>query len=301
MPQLSYPLVTLAHMRDLELSHLIGRARLLRREGKTYDEIRAVIGNVSDGTLRTWLKGIPRPPETNRTGMAKPELRRKVRQLRAEGLTIGEIAELTGASQGSISVWMRDIRVPARVEHRRQAHLQELRGRGGKARHDKAVQESALRREEARRVLGAMTERDLLIAGAALYWAEGTKDKPWRRIGRVTFINSDLDVIQVFLAWLDIVGVPAEDRRYRLNIHETADVAMHEAWWAESLGLPDITFQRATLKRHNPAPRRLNVNSNYHGCLVVVVARSRALYDAIQGLWEAMVGGAGEGYRPQPT
>jgi hypothetical protein len=47
-------------MRDLEQRHLIGRARLLRRQGKTYNEIRAVIGPCDDETLRSWLRGIPR-------------------------------------------------------------------------------------------------------------------------------------------------------------------------------------------------------------------------------------------------
>jgi hypothetical protein len=42
----------------------IARARLLRRDGKTYAEIRAVVGDVSDDRLKTWLAGIPRPPAT---------------------------------------------------------------------------------------------------------------------------------------------------------------------------------------------------------------------------------------------
>jgi hypothetical protein len=45
--------------------HQIGQARLLRRQGRTYEEIRAVLGPISDDRLRQWLKGIPRPPGTN--------------------------------------------------------------------------------------------------------------------------------------------------------------------------------------------------------------------------------------------
>jgi transposase-like protein len=279
-------------MRDLELSHLIGKARLLRREGKTYDEIRAVIGPYSDDAVRTWLKGIPRPPETNRTGMAKPELRRKVRQLRAEGLTIGEIAEITGASQGSISVWMRDIRVPARVEQRRQAHLQSLRGRGGKARHDRAIAESSERVTRAHHEVGPLTERELLLIGAALYWAEGSKDKPWRRNGAVVLINSDVSVLRVYLAWLALLGVARSALDFRLSIHESADVSTQERWWRDALGLGDAVFKKAILKRHNPKTVRRNVGENYHGCLIIRVARSRALYDAIDGWWRGIADAA---------
>jgi len=42
----------------------------------------------------------------------------------------------------------------------------------------------------------------VLLIGAALYWAEGSKDKPYARRERVQFINSDPDVIGFFLRWL---------------------------------------------------------------------------------------------------
>src|SRR3954454_23691882 len=89
----------------------IARARLLRREGKTYAEIRAVIGPVDNETLRGWLLGIPRPPATHRAPR-KDELRRECRRLRAQGLTITEIAAKTGASKGSISPWVADVTPP---------------------------------------------------------------------------------------------------------------------------------------------------------------------------------------------
>jgi hypothetical protein len=99
-------------------------------------------------------------------------------------------------------------------------------------------------------------------------------------------------VLQVFQSWLDLAGVPESARRYRLCIHESADVAGHERWWAASLGVPVERFSRATLKRHNPTPHRHNRAATYHGCLVISVAKSIALYDAIEGWWQALAVGA---------
>lgn len=297
----SYPATTLTTMRDLELSHLIGKARLLRREGKTYDEIRAVIGPIGDEELRRWLRGIPRPPETNRTGRAKPEVRRKARQLRGEGMTITEIAEITGASKGSISPWIRDIKIPQRVEHLRREHMQSLRGKGADAMHAKAVRRSALAVEEARASVGALSDRELLLVGAALYWAEGSKDKPWRRSGAVILINSDVTVIRVFLSWLALLGIPISAIDFRLSIHESADVMEQEHWWSEALDVHDVVFKRATLKRHNPKTVRHNVGDFYHGCLIIRVARSRALYDAIDGWWQGIAEGSDDGSKRRST
>ncbi|HVW80773.1 MAG TPA: hypothetical protein VHB69_07545 [Mycobacteriales bacterium] len=278
-------------MRDLERSHLIGKARLLRREGKTYDEIRAAIGPISNDMLRLWMKGIARPPETNRTGRAMPEERRKARELRAQGLTITEISEFLGVSKGTISPWIRDVTAPRRESPARRERHMLARQAAARKLHERAVARSEAASASALRDVGELSDRELLLVGAALYWAEGTKEKPWRRSGRVIFINSDVTVLRVFLRWLDLVGVTAADRCYRLNIHESAEVATHEQWWAAQLGLGDVEFQRATIKRHNPKPSRHNRGDSYHGCLTVSVRRSRALYDSITGWWAGIAAG----------
>jgi hypothetical protein len=272
--------------------HLIGQARLLRRQGKTYDEIREVIGPIDDTTLFRWLRGIARPPETNRTGMAKPELRRKARQMRGQGFTTSEITEATGIGSGTICAWTKDIGLSPQAEKRRKDRIRVSRDVVAKSLHDRAVKRSRATADKAKDSFGRLSERDLFLAGVCLYWAEGSKEKPWRRGGRVIFTNSDASVIRVFLRWLDLVGIPSEDRRYRLTIHESVDVALHEAWWADQLGIRPSEFQRVTLKRHNPKPRRYNVEDAYHGCLVVKVARSRELYDRITGFWEGIAEGS---------
>jgi hypothetical protein len=168
-----------------------------------------------------------------------------------------------------VSLWLRGVTVPRRFEARHQAHLQELRGRGSEVIRAAAAERKRARVEQARQSFGLLTGRDLFVAGVALYWAEGAKQKPWRSDRRVTLINGDPSVFRVFLSWLDLVGVAEHDRRYRLTIHETADVASHERWWADELGLSLDTFHRATLKRHNPNPSRYNRGDTYHGCLVI--------------------------------
>lgn len=207
-------------------------------------------------------------------------------------MTYDEIAAATGVSKGSLSLWLRGLPGPDRQVYDKAEHLRRIQPLGAQARRAQA----AIRRLEARQRgstrVDALDSDELFVIGVSLYWAEGTKDKPWRRTSRVTIINGDVDVLRVFLAWLDLLGVPAEDRQYRLNIHASADVLAHEAWWADALGLPSGSFSRATLKRHRPNTKRRNVNADYHGCLTVSVRRSRRLYDEIDGAWRAIVAGA---------
>ncbi|MDQ1697867.1 MAG: hypothetical protein QOJ03_3220 [Frankiaceae bacterium] len=283
----SVPVVTIDVMNDHQ--RRIARARLLRREGKTYDEIRAVLGPASKDQLERWLRGIARPPETYRS-CPKPDLRRDCRRLRANGHTYEEIAARTGASKGSLSLWLRDVRGAPSIRQRKTARPSRRELPYARAARAAADCTRAKRRTIAAHALGSVSARELLMAGVALYLAEGSKAKPWRpRDRQVVFINSDPAILYVFLAWLDLIGVAESRRTYRLSIHESADTAVHEAWWAKSLGLDVRSFRRASLKRHKPLTVRKNTGDNYHGCLVVRVLRPAALYDAVEGWWQRLV------------
>jgi hypothetical protein len=131
-----------------------------------------------------------------------------------------------------------------------------------------------------------------MLVGAALYWAEGSKDKPWSRRENVVLINSDATVLLLFLRWLDLMGVSEDCRGYRVSIHETADLDAAHRYWSDVIGVPIERFARPTIKRHQPKTVRHNTGDGYHGCLSVSVRQSRILYQQIDGLWRGMVAAA---------
>ena len=52
-----------------------------------------------------------------------------------------------------------------------------------------------------------LSEREVLLLGAATYWCEGTKAKPWRPNDcRLKFINSDPALILLFLRFCRAAG-----------------------------------------------------------------------------------------------
>ncbi len=138
-----------------------------------------------------------------------------------------------------------------------------------------------------RDAVGPLTERELRLVGAAIYWAEGAKTKPWRRTHRLAFMNSDASMIRVFLAYLDLVGIQRHLINCRVQIHENADVAAATAYWRGIVG-EDVQWQRATLKRHNPKSVRHNRGEAYCGCLYIDVRRSAVEYRRAAGTWEGI-------------
>lgn len=236
--------------------------------------------------MQDWVRGVS-PPAWTRRPRAKDRERQRARALRAEGRTYGEIARELSVSKSSVSLWTRDLDhpepTPAGVDARRAGLRRYFAQR--------RVREAAARETEVRAatgVIGELTDREVLIAGAVAYWAEGTKSKPWRPAERVTFTNSDLDMVRLFLVFLGLLGVADDRVRLRLAIHESADIATATRFWSDGLGVPPTAFQRPTLKRSPLQPGRRNVDDGYHGCLVVGVLHSSSEYRRIAGMWAAV-------------
>ncbi|MGW3041562.1 hypothetical protein ACWC9T_16325 [Kitasatospora sp. NPDC001159] len=212
---------------------------------------------------------------------AKTEQREAARRLRREGRTYDEIQAEVGVSKSSISLWCRDLPRPSTP---RQQSRKAAEARWGPIRRQRDEGRRATK-AAARAESGDLSDRELFLVGVALYWAEGTKDKPYDRREYVQFVNSDPDVVSVFLAWLALLGVCRSRWRLRVMIHESADTLAAERYWAGISGVPVEGFQPTTLKKHRPRTMRKNTGAGYHGCLVVSVVGSADLYRRIEGWW----------------
>ncbi|MDJ0380587.1 hypothetical protein [Streptomyces sp. G-G2] len=265
------------------------QAVTLRREGLSRRQIRDRLHVDNHDILNRLLQGEP-PPEWTKRPNAKDDLRDKARELRLQGLTYDQIQLELGCSKSSISLWVRDLPKPPRRRTPEESSTIARRGweRTLQIREEERLQVKRAASDE----IGTLSDRELFLAGVALYWAEGSKDKPHARRERVVLINSDPDVIRLHLAWLRLLGVQDEQLRYSITIHESADITGAEQFWAECVGSGTEHFGKTTLKRHNPATVRKNTGDNYHGCLTIRVLQSAALYRRIEGWWYGIVGAA---------
>ncbi|MFZ3570070.1 hypothetical protein ACOKM5_23985 [Streptomyces sp. BH097] len=261
----------------------------LRREGLSRRQIRDRIHVDNNDLLNRLLEGEPAPDWTRRPN-AKDDLRDRARELRLQGWTYDRIQVELGCSKSSISLWVRDLPKPERTAASEQAGLAARK----RWEHEHAVRETERSRtkEAARLEVGQLSERELFLVGTALYWAEGTKDKPHARRETVTFVNSDPGMIRVFLAWLDLLEVDRRRLRFCVMIHESADVPAAEQYWADLVDSDRDAFYKTTLKKHNPKTVRKNVGEAYRGCLAIKVLQSAELYRRIEGAWYGIVGAA---------
>ncbi|MGW8553834.1 hypothetical protein [Streptomyces tubercidicus] len=278
------------HREHPDYASLRPQAIALRRAGLSRRQIRDRLHVHNNDLLNRLLEGIPAPDRPRRPN-AKDDLRTRARELRRQGLTYDQIQLELGCSKSSISLWVRDLpKPPPRTREEASA----IARRGWEATLERREVARRRTKQAATSEIGELTDRELFLVGVGLYWSEGSKSKPYRRSERVIFINSDPDMIRVYLAWLRLLDVGTERLRFHvhIHIHESADVQAAERYWGDVTGVDPSTFGKTTLKKHNPKTVRKNVGADYHGCLMIRVLQCAELYRRIEGWWYGIVLGA---------
>lgn len=222
-----------------------------------------------------------------RTPEELDRLRERAVTLRRQGQSRRQIKEILGFGNSTLNQLLRDEPLPpgraglAYAESR--ARAAEGVRRYWAAEHAVRAAARTATCTAAAAQIGHLTDREIIIAGAIAYWCEGTKSKPYRIDEYIRFVNSDPGLIKFFLTFLDRSGVSRERLRYRVHIHESADVEAATSYWASVTAAAPGQFRRAVIKHHTPRVPRRGDNTDYHGCLEVSVAKSSKLYREISG------------------
>jgi transcriptional regulator with XRE-family HTH domain len=271
-----------------QLEQLRVQAIELRRAGKSRREIKELLQITSNHVLNEALRGEPPPDWTGRP-KAKDDLRARARELRRQGLVYNEIAAKLGVSKSSVSLWVRNIPRSETLSYE-ESRARQAAGVSAywDAERKRREQSRAAVSEAAADQIGLLSDREILIAGAVAYWCEGAKNKPYRRSDRIDFINSDPQLVKLFLRFLETAGVSRDRLIFKVSIHETADPVAAQQFWRKVIGFEDVNFKPPLIKRHKPLTVRKNTGDDYHGCLRILVRRSIGLYRQIEG-WASAV------------
>jgi hypothetical protein len=216
----------------------------------------------------------------------KTDLKNKAITLRREGNTYSEIMKVIPVAKSTLSEWLRDVGISKRQiqffsEKKRLASL-----KGGLARRNQRIDTFNRITGKAEKEIGKISKRELWLLGIALYWAEGSKEKEARPGSGVIFINSDVEMIVLFLKWLfEICHVSKEEIRCEIYLHDSYkyEVARFQKFWSEKTGLSLGYFNTIYFKRNKINTKRKNIGDLYNGQLRVKVYRSSSLNRQITG------------------
>lgn len=206
----------------------------------------------------------------------------KVRLLRASGLSLNQIKNETNVPITTIRTWIADIHLSEEqlsiLKNRTQSALQQGRMRAQTVWKEQRAKKEHMLILEGQEDIGVLTKRDLFIAGIALYWAEGFKNKHERRLG---FCNSDPYMIRFYIQWLEkILHVNKKDiiARLTLNILYRDKARQIENYWSEITGVPSDQFTK-TFYQNTQWKKQYNT-AEYKGVLRI------HLRDSLEHLWK---------------
>lgn len=210
--------------------------------------------------------------------MARKKDKNQAIKLRKLGKSYSQIKAELGVSKSTLSLWLRDLPLPekrlrelrdfnqVRIEKTRSTKLQTRK---------KRLQDVF---EKVSNDIGYISERELLIAGFFLYWAEGGKTKTYS----VTLSNTDPQMIRVFIAWIKLLGGPIEKMYIRLHLYSDMSEDKEVNYWSKQIGVTKNHFRKSYIKKSKLSD--LSYVSRGHGtCNITVPGRDISEY-VLQGI-----------------
>lgn len=220
--------------------------------------------------------------------MAKFEKRIQAHALRKKGWSIKKIAGHIHVSKSTASIWCRDLELTQKQKNRLIQNA--IRGgyvgrmRGAETNRRKRQERIIIYQEKGRKMIEDVSLENLLLAGIALYWAEGSKGD------KLVFTNSDPHMIKFMILWFGkMMKIPKEDFMPCIFINEIhrPRIRKVQRFWSDYLTIPTKQFNNPVFLRSKQKKIYENYDS-YYGVLALRIRKSTDLRYRILGLIDAL-------------
>lgn len=211
--------------------------------------------------------------------------------MRREGKSIRYIALVLGVSRGTVSLWCNRIVLSEDqiviLNEKQKMGLIKASLKGALKNKNKKLSSIAEAKTWACTQLGFVDKRDLLVAGTALYWAEGSKSES---TSSFRFSNTDPRMIILMCEWLfEFFNVTVSDLSFRIMINEIHVDRMDKVaeFWSELLKIPSSLF--AVTFIHTKQKKVYENHDSHYGVLSLRVKKGTFIKYKVLALIEALI------------
>lgn len=176
--------------------------------------------------------------------MANRLLKQKAIEMRLKLMSYSQIKQELGVNKSTLSGWLKDMPLSnERINELRARSPQRIeRYRNTMKKKDDAKKEIAF--QKMAKILGSFTNREILIAGLFLYWAEGGKTKS----ASIDLTNTNPDMLVFFIEWLKLFGIKRSVLKAKIHIYSDMDPEKQTSFWAKKLKLKKTQFYKPYIK-----------------------------------------------------
>ncbi|MEK7589489.1 MAG: hypothetical protein AAB479_02595 [Patescibacteria group bacterium] len=211
--------------------------------------------------------------------------------LRLQGKTYGEIRDLFKIPKSTLSTWFKEIKLSSQAklllaQKTRNGYLELVKF--NKQRTIKIEEENQSIRKKHESFVGKLSDRELMIVGAMLYWGEGYKNFGKKSYVHLCLANSDPELIKIFIVFLNkFMDIKPEDIKPQVLIYPNMNPREAVSYWNKVSGIPSSNF-RCYIALSRASQRKRPRNLLPYGTLQLRV-NSRQQFFKIRGLIDGVI------------
>ena len=228
--------------------------------------------------------------------------KQKALRLRLQGKTYADIQkELSPISKATLSLWLKDVVLSKKAKDALSFRTREKSLAGilkwSKMQTVDAHKNAESIKKKAAEDIEKISNRELMITAAALYWAEGYK-RPRKSNGReivwhdISLTNSDQKLVKIFLKCMtNICGVDISKVKANVRIFEHMNETVEIEYWSRQLGLPKDNFTKTYVGLSKSSMGKRPFDRLPHGVVQVRIDSTDLFYKVmgwIEGLKKAI-------------
>lgn len=207
---------------------------------------------------------------------------KKSTQLRKAGKTYNEISKLLNVPKSTLSYWFKGKEFNAikkKIYTKTQKKWSKNIIEYNKKRSQSVWQEREKIQQNYAETVGNLSNREFLLIGSALYWAEGYKKTKWC----ISFCNSDPYMIKIMMFFFrKICQVPEDKFRLYVQIHTRKHERKTKKFWSMITNLPLMQFRKTQIRVSPSSKHKRLTNTLPYGTLHIVIF-DKNLVDKIKG------------------
>lgn len=188
--------------------------------------------------------------------LRKPDLYNKAILLRSKGFSQNEIRRRIPIAHGTVSRWCRDVILTQKQKERlirkrnNNPFIRYLKQQAFQSRKEARI----WAKEQVSKILFD-ENKSLLIAGAMLYWAEGSKLES--RNG-IEFTNTDPKIITLMMRFFrEMLSVPEDKFKIIIRISDRGDEEKAKTYWSKVTNVSRRNFRRSEKLKLTPNSKSL--------------------------------------------
>jgi len=222
--------------------------------------------------------------------MVQNKSHQKALKLRLGGKSYGEIRRTIGIPKSTLSSWFKDLKLSASVQkvllNKKRATNKYLMKFNRERTLTIQVENQKITKNSLKEIK-RLSEYEIKLIGAALYWGEGYKNQK-RNSKCVQISNSDPYLIALFLRFLrEVVNVPEERLKVSIFIHTNVSAAKAIKFWSKVTNIASNRFQTA-VSISSASKRKRPPKSLPYGTLKLSV-NSRQNFYQIKGWIDGLI------------